>query len=85
MSTLQQGVKLSELQEIEDIPDDAYLYVVTGTQLTGYKIKKKNLIKSIYDAILAIENGLEAVEGSTWISRISGIKYTKINDQWIEI
>ena len=84
MSTFQ-GIKLSELLEITTITDDAYLYVVTGTPLVGYKIKKENLIKSIYDAILAIETGLEAVEGSTWISPISGIKYTRINDQWIEI
>lgn len=84
MSELQ-GVKLSQLPEILEIPNNAYLYVISGNPPVGYKITKENLIKSIYDAISAIENGLEAVEGSTWISPISGIKYTRVNDQWIEI
>ena len=80
-----QGVKLSQLTELQDVPDGAYLYVVSGNPPIGYKITKQNLVLSILNEIAEIESSVTALEGSTWVSPVTGVKYTRVNDLWVEI
>lgn len=81
-----EGIKLSELTEIDSVPDDAWLYVVYGEPPVGGKITKANLIVSVIAAINEVQNNIEEVEGSTKISLSTGIRYIKAeNGQWIEL